>query len=103
MQNAVDSKSSIAIFEVQERSFASIVAMIFSSISVLLTTPFIRPFKLGRIIFTYLIPIVPLFVLWDGIVSSLRTYSVKEMNDLVKDLHNTESYNWQINRVKSGP
>lgn len=103
LQNAVDAKSPIAIFEVQERSFASIVAMIFSPLSVLFTTPFIRPFKIGRIIFTYLIPIVPLFVLWDGIVSSLRTYSVQEMNDFVNDLHNTESYNWQINRVKSGP
>jgi hypothetical protein len=77
--------------------------MIFSPLSVLLTTPFIRPFKIGRIIFTYLIPIVPLFVLWDGIVSSLRTYSVEEMKDLVKDLHNSETYNWQIHRVKSGP
>ncbi|CAC9975841.1 hypothetical protein [Flavobacterium panici] len=103
LQNAVNAKSPIAIFEVQERSFASILAMIFSPISVLLTTPFIRPFKIGRIIFTYLIPIVPLFVLWDGIVSSLRTYSVEEMNDLVNGLHNTESYSWQINRVKSAP
>ena len=77
--------------------------MIFSPITVLLTTPFIRPFKFGRIIFTYLIPIVPLFVLWDGIVSSLRTYSVKEMNKLVENLNGTETYDWEINKVKSGP
>ncbi|SHI77433.1 hypothetical protein [Aquimarina spongiae] len=103
LQNAIDTNSSIAIFEAQERSVPSIIAMIFSPISVLLTTPFIRPFKLGRIIFTYLIPIVPLFVLWDGIVSSLRTYSIKEMNALVEDLKGTENYDWEINKVKSGP
>ncbi|WP_299437755.1 hypothetical protein [uncultured Aquimarina sp.] len=72
-------------------------------ISVLLVTPFIRPFKIKRIIFTYLIPIVPLFVLWDGVVSSLRTYSVKEMNGLVENLNGTENYDWEIDKVKSGP
>ncbi len=103
LQNAIDSNSSIAIFEAQERSIPSIIAMLFSPISVLLTTPFIRPFKLGRILFTYLIPIVPLFVMWDGIVSSLRTYSLKEMNELIKDLKGSENYDWKINKVKSGP
>jgi len=103
LQNAVDTDKSIAIFEAQERSIASLIAMFFSPITVLLTTPFIRPFKMGRIIFTYLIPIVPLFVLWDGIVSSLRTYSVKEMNGLVNNLKNQEKFNWEIGRIKSGP
>ncbi|MDP5200404.1 hypothetical protein [Flavobacterium sp. DG2-3] len=103
LQNAIDSNSSIAIFEGQERSVPSIVAMILSPISVLLTTPFIRPFKIGRIIFTYLIPIVPLLVLWDGVVSSLRTYSVEEMNELISKLNNKESFNWEVGKVKSGP
>ena len=103
LQNTIDSSSSIAIFEAQERSFLSILAMIFSPLSVLFTTPFIRPFKIGRIIFTYLIPIVPLFVLWDGIVSCLRTYSVKEMNELVDSLNNNDSFDWKIGREKSGP
>lgn len=103
IQNAIDSKNPIAIFEAQERSFPSILAMLFSPISVLVTAPFIRPFKLGRIIFTYLIPIVPLFILWDGVVSSLRTYSVEEMNELVKDLKDNETYDWKIGKIKSGP
>lgn len=103
LQNAVDAKQPIAIFEAQERSLPSILAMAFSPITVLLTTPLIRPFKIGRLVFTYLIPIVPLFVLWDGIVSALRTYSVKEMKSLVASLEQTETYNWEINKVKSGP
>ena len=74
--------------------------MILSPISVLLTTSFIRPFKLGRIIFTNLFPIVPICILWDGIVSSLRTYSVKEMHELVSKLNNHESYEWTIGKEK---
>lgn len=103
VQNAIDSKSAIAIFEAQERSIPSIIAMLLSPISVLLTTPFIRPFTLGRIVFTYIVPLVPLFILWDGIISSLRTYSIKEMHELVKGLKNTEKYDWQIGKAKSGP
>jgi hypothetical protein len=103
LQNAVDSSNAIAIFEAQERSLPSLLAMFFSPLTVLLTTPFIRPFKIGRIVFTYLIPIVPVFVWWDGIVSALRTYSVDEMKDLVKQVKNGDTYEWEIGKVKSGP
>lgn len=103
LQNAVDAGKDIAKFEAQERSLPSILAMLFSPITVLLTTPFIRPFSWGRILFTYLIPIVPLFVLWDGVVSSLRTYSVSEMNELINQVEGKENYNWEVQKVKSGP
>lgn len=103
LQNAVDTHSAIAVFEAQERTFLSLLAMFLSPITVLLTTPFIKPIKIGRLIFTYLLPIVPLFVWWDGIISALRTYSVIEMNELVKSLDKTEKYDWEINRIKSGP
>ncbi len=103
LQDAVDNGAPIAIFEGQERSVGSIIGMLLSPISVLLTTPFIRPFRIGRIIFTYLIPIVPLFVLWDGVASSLRTYSVDEMRALVDEVSGHESYHWDIGKVKSGP
>ena len=103
LQNAVDSGSPIAIFEAQERSLPSLLAMFFSPLTVIFTTPFIRPFRWGRLLFTYLVPIVPLFVWWDGIVSSLRTYSVKEMNELISRVQNNESFNWETGKVKSGP
>lgn len=103
LQNAVDSGNPIALFESQERNVPSIIAMLFSPLSVIFTTPMIRPFKFGRIFFTYLVPLVPLFVLWDGIVSALRTYSVKEMEELVSRVKNNDSYEWQIGKKKSGP
>ena len=103
LQNAVDANQPIGIFEAQERSVLSILAMLFSPITLLLVTPFIRPFRFGRIIFTYLIPIMPIFVLWDGVISSLRTYSVKEMNTLVDSLEGADKFDWEIKRIKSGP
>ncbi|MEN7551755.1 hypothetical protein AAG747_27820 [Rapidithrix thailandica] len=103
LQNAVDSQSAIAVFEAQERSIPSMLPIFFSPLTVFFTTPFIRPFKLGRLFFTYLLPLVPMFIWWDGLVSSLRTYSVKEMEALVKQVRGHDTFDWEIGRVKSGP
>ena len=103
LQNAVDSNSPIAIFESQERDVKSVLAMIFSPINVLWMTPFIRPFSFGRIVFTYLIPLVPLFVMLDGILSALRTYTIPEMNELISRVNGHEKFEWKVGRQKSGP
>lgn len=103
LQNAVDSKSPIALFEAQERDVKSVIAMLFSPINVLWMTPFIRPFSIGRIVFTYFIPLVPLFVLLDGVLSALRTYTIPEMNELISRVDGNENFNWKVGREKSGP
>lgn len=102
LQNAVDAQVPIAIFEAQVRDFAHLFKFAFSPIGILLLTPFIRPFKLSRIIFTYLIPIVPLFVFWDGLVSVLRTYSIEEMKAMTTRIRGGEDYTWEIRQHKSG-
>ncbi len=103
LQNAVKSQQPILIVEGQDRSLPSLLAMFFSPLTVLLTAPFIRPFSIGRIIFTYLIPIVPLFVWWDGLVSSFRTYSENEMNSLISLVEKKDEFEWEVGRIKSGP
>lgn len=103
LQNAVDAGESIAVFEAQERSIKNFIGMLFVPIMVLLFTPFIRPFSIGRILFTYLIPILPLLILWDGLVSVLRTYSLSEMDELIQGLEGAEGYIWEKGRAKSGP
>ena len=102
LQSAVDNQSVIGIFEGQKRSVAHFIQFFFSPINVLLMTPFIRPFSLGRIIFTYLLPVVPVFVWWDGLVSVLRTYSVEEMKEMVGKLENGDSFEWEIEERKTG-
>lgn len=103
LQNAVNSGQPILIVEGQERSIPSFLAMFFSPLTVLFTTPFIKPFSLERIIFTYPIPLVPLFTWWDGMVSSLRTYSVAEMEGLISEVIDRKKFEWKTGRIKSGP
>ena len=103
LQNAVDSKQPIAIFEAQQRNIKSLIPMLFSPLTVLLMTPFIRPFKWDRLLFTYLIPIMPVFVLWDGVVSVLRTYTMNEMNAMIAELKNSYSFEWNVGLAKGKP
>ncbi len=57
----------------------SIVSMLFVPLGALLVTPFIRPFRWSRLVFTYVIPVLPLLIVFDGIVSCLRVYSPDEL------------------------
>lgn len=102
LQNAVDSGQPIAIFEAQKNSIGDFIKFFFSPINVLAFTPFIKPFSFGRIFFTYLFPLVPLFTWWDGLASVLRTYSVDEQRQLIHQLKNGDSYNWEIGEAKKG-
>lgn len=102
LQNAVDAKQPIAIFEAQKRDLPHLIKFALPPIAVLLMTPFIRPFKWSRIVFTYLIPAIPLFTFCDGIVSVLRTYCVEALNEMTQTLQDSDSYRWEIGESKSG-
>ncbi len=103
LQDAVNKDQPIAIFEAQQRNIKSLLPMLFSPVSVLLMTPFIRPFRIDRILFTYLIPVLPLFILWDGVISVLRTYTKDELMEMIQGLQNKERFDWQVEVVKGNP
>jgi len=100
LQNAVDHKQAIGIFEAQERNFKSLIQLLFSPIAVLLMTSFIKPFRFDRMLFTYIVPVIPLFVLWDGIISVLRTYTVKELKQMIFEVRNQALFDWEVDLVK---
>ena len=95
LHDAVQNRQGIAVFETTQRSLKSIAAVAISPLLVLLFTPFIRPFRVSRFFWTYLVPAVPLVVLWDGVVSCLRTYSPRELRQLVEPFAE-EGYAWDI-------
>lgn len=103
LQNAVDTNSPIAIFEPVGRNFASFFSMLFVILNVLLLTPFIRPVRWSVLIFIYIIPIIPLYIFWDGLASIFRIYSVQEMTELTRKLKVTNEFDWEIGSKKKGP
>src|SRR5262249_36295075 len=69
LNDAVSSDQGIAIIEGIERTPASVLTCLLSLLTVPLVTPFIRPFRWSRYVFTYLLPLIPFVAAWDGIIS----------------------------------
>ena len=93
LADAVAKQHGIAVFEGTARTIPALLGMLFIPLAVLLVTPQIRPVRLSRLFWTYVVPILPLAILFDGIVSCLRTYTPSELKKLTEGL---ESYIWEI-------
>ena len=101
LANAVDDGDGVGIFEYTERNWLIWgLPTLLIPLFVWLCTPFMRPFRWRRLLWTYLVPIVPIVAMWDGFVSNLRTYSVEELRDLV-DKVDSPRYTWKIGRARS--
>jgi hypothetical protein len=95
LANAVEHSKGIAIFEIARREPKIILAICFIPFLILFLTPRIGPFRWSRLLWTYVLPVVP-FVLWfDGWMSCLRSYSHEELSELVRSLPG-ESYKWEL-------
>jgi hypothetical protein len=99
LADAVARQRGIALFEGTQRSPIGLLAVLISPLIVLLITPRIRPFRWRRIIFTYLLPIVPLGVLFDGVVSCLRTYTPDELRAMTAAAG--PHYRWSIGELRT--
>ena len=98
IRDAVHAKQPVAIFEIPERSLPTALLFLMTPLFVWGTTPLIRPFRWRRLFWTYLIPLVPLTCLWDGIVSQLRAYTVAEFEELAKEFSGS-GYVWSAGKV----
>ncbi|PKL79697.1 MAG: hypothetical protein CVV27_01455 [Candidatus Melainabacteria bacterium HGW-Melainabacteria-1] len=102
LQDAVLQQRGIGIFEAQERRLSNLLKFAFSPLFLFFTLPLLRP-NLRQLLFTYLIPLIPLMILWDGCVSVLRTYTPDELQKMVASLDGRESFNWEIGIERNGP
>ena len=95
LQDAVDREQGIGIFDTATRHSLTILLTCLVPVAAFLTTPFLRPFRWSRIFWTYLIPVIP-FALWfDGVVSCLRAYSPGELREMVEGI-SAPGYTWEI-------
>jgi hypothetical protein len=102
LQNAKESNQPILIFEISDNGPPIILwwlAIPFAFITTLFVTPMVRPMTWQQLVFTYVIPILPLFIAWDGAVSNARTYTLEDMDILIDGL-SEEHYQWEKGKIK---
>lgn len=95
LQNAVDHQQGIGIFEIARRGPLALLLVFVVPVVALILVPFMRPFRWSHLIWAYLIPVIPLVLLFDGIVSCIRAYSPAELGELTERLR-PNGYQWDI-------
>jgi hypothetical protein len=96
LEDAVRARQGIGVFEPLARSAASMSGMLFAPLLSMLITPFIRPFRLSRLFWAWLVPALPLIVFFDGVVSCWRSYTQSELRELTAPF---DGYTWEIGEV----
>ncbi|RPD50203.1 class I SAM-dependent methyltransferase [Hymenobacter sediminis] len=101
LADAVRREAGIGVFEGAGKHWWEILlACTVLPVAQLLITPFIRPFRVSRLIFTYLIPLIPLFTIWDGCVSILRLYPPEQLRALALRADPEGAFRWQAGVVR---
>ena len=103
LRSARDSGQPFCAYEISDNTAPTWlwwVAIPFAFMATFFITPTVRPMTWQQLVFTYVIPLIPLFVAWDGAVSNARTYTVGDLEELTAPLE-ADGYRWEIG-VKKG-
>jgi hypothetical protein len=99
LADARQNQQPIGIFEVTERSMRKVLFSFPASfLSVYLLIFAMRPRRPVWWICTWVLPIIPFTVAWDGFVSHLRSYTPSEILTMIRDLSD-ETYRWDMGRI----
>lgn len=97
-----DSGNSVAVLEGNNDSLWQVVGMtIFVPLTVILSAPFVQPFRITRLIFTYMIPILPVITMLDGFLALFKLYNPNDLNELVSNIP-VKSYVWKSGKADNG-
>lgn len=103
LRNMQESNQPFLLYEISDNSmpptFLWWMALPFNVIFALIVGLFTRPFTWQQFLFTYIIPIFPIFFAWDGAVSNTRTYTLSDLVELLQQLP-TSDYTWEKGIIK---
>lgn len=102
LADAADKGQPILVGEVLSRTPGGmVVALGVAALAPLLALG-ARPFRLDRLLLNLVLPVVPLALVWEGAVSSLRCYSDDELRALTEGLGGP-GYTWRVGHHKVWP
>lgn len=100
LRDAVNQEEGIGFFEMAKRRPRTIFYACFMPAAALCLVPLMRPFRFARLIWTYILPIIPIVLLFDGVLSCMRAYVPGELRELASPVLPSR-YKWEIG--ESGP
>lgn len=99
LSDAANARRPLASFEFVRRAPVPLLGVLLSPLLALLLLPFARPLRPAVLVFTYLIPLIPLMVAWDGLVSWLRVHTESELRALATAAERP-GYRFDVGRLR---
>ena len=79
------------------RRLSMLLGMPLALLIVPLVIPFMRPFRWSRLFWTYVVPLLPMIAVFDGVMSFLRCYTPEELREFADSLEGPP-YEWRAGR-----
>jgi hypothetical protein len=98
LASAQQDRVGFAAFEATQRSWRGLFVALFIPLFVLALMPRVRPRRLLPLVLTYVPPVLPLLIWWDGFASTLRTYTAAELRELAAAIE-VPGYAWRVEEV----
>lgn len=95
LRDAVEHSRGICILEPFERSPRHLALALMGIFPALIAPFFARRWRLSHFIASWIVPIIPLMLVFDGIVSVLRIYTREEIDEMIASAGG-ESFRWNI-------
>jgi hypothetical protein len=102
LEEIAKSGNPVVVVEGNNDSLWQLVGMtIFLPVAVILSAPFVKPFRWTRILFTYIIPVLPVIMVIDGCIGLLKLYNPKDLNKLTSSIK-VPDYKWTTGKKDNG-
>ena len=102
LKQIAENKQPVVVVEGNNDSLWQVFGMtVIVPLTVLLTAPFVKPFRFERIIFTYIIPVLPFVTFFDGFMALFKLYAPKDLDELTTSIK-TEGYSWRTGKLDNG-
>jgi hypothetical protein len=103
LQDCINKRLPIFIHESFPRNPLRIFSMLHLLVVAVFTVPFSSPKdRWWKVFGTFFIPLIPLCGLWDGLVSTLRVYSERELRPMLQ-VEGSENYDWIYQEIPFRP
>ena len=113
LRRAISAQAPVAIFDITGLGFLNhlpreieslmiplaLILTIFVPLFVIVGTPPIRPFQWPRILLTYVLPLIPLYIWWDAAISILRAKHVNDLRRLASEADHDQAFFWDVERT----
>lgn len=102
LRKVASKRQPIVILEGNNDSLWQVFGMtVIVPLTVILTAPFVKPFRVERLIFTYLVPILPIVTFLDGFLALFKLYAPVDLDELTAAI-NIENYYWRSGKMDNG-